>query len=164
MRTSGPPVRTFSPGPDSTKTPDPLLGLSPTSPGPALARTTRQLFRTPLRSSTSPGPVPSGTTPSRGQALSLTSPLTALPPRTRVQLPRLSTRKLLRQREVPGRPEGAAETHPELLPSSPIPVPGECAAGRDVEGGADSEKGAAGRPHTLIVPRRGRAGPRGLPG
>nr|XP_030706796.1 lamin tail domain-containing protein 2 isoform X1 [Globicephala melas] len=45
-------------------------------------------------------------------------------PGTRVQLPRLSTRKLLRQREVPGRPEGAAETHPELLPASPIPVPG----------------------------------------
>uniref|UniRef100_A0A8C9BJI9 Lamin tail domain containing 2 n=1 Tax=Phocoena sinus TaxID=42100 RepID=A0A8C9BJI9_PHOSS len=93
------------------------------------------------RSSTSPGPVPSGTTPSRGQALSLTTPLTALPPRTRVQLPRLSTRKLLRQREGPARPEGAAETHPELLPASPVPVPGGCAAGRDVEGGADSEKG-----------------------
>ncbi|XP_007466053.1 PREDICTED: uncharacterized protein C11orf35 homolog [Lipotes vexillifer] len=44
-------------------------------------------------------------------------------PGTRVQLPRLSTRKLLRQREEPGRPEGAAETHPELLPASPIPVP-----------------------------------------
>uniref|UniRef100_A0A8C0D1W8 Lamin tail domain containing 2 n=1 Tax=Balaenoptera musculus TaxID=9771 RepID=A0A8C0D1W8_BALMU len=73
-------------------------------------------------------------------ALFLTTPLTALPPRTRVQLPRLSTSKLLRQREVPARPEGAAETHPELLPASPIPIPGECAAGRDVEGGADSEK------------------------
>ncbi|XP_061058341.1 lamin tail domain-containing protein 2 isoform X5 [Eubalaena glacialis] len=45
-------------------------------------------------------------------------------PRTRVQLPRLSTTsKLLRQREVPARPEGAAETHPELLPASPIPIP-----------------------------------------
>ncbi|XP_029062660.1 lamin tail domain-containing protein 2 isoform X4 [Monodon monoceros] len=44
-------------------------------------------------------------------------------PGTRVQLPRLSTRNLLRQREVPARPEGAAETHPELLPASPIPVP-----------------------------------------
>ncbi|XP_065738575.1 lamin tail domain-containing protein 2, partial [Phocoena phocoena] len=40
-------------------------------------------------------------------------------PGTRVQLPRLSTRKLLRQREGPARPEGAAETHPELLPASP---------------------------------------------
>ncbi|XP_036716432.1 lamin tail domain-containing protein 2 isoform X1 [Balaenoptera musculus] len=44
-------------------------------------------------------------------------------PGTRVQLPRLSTSKLLRQREVPARPEGAAETHPELLPASPIPIP-----------------------------------------
>ncbi|XP_024604883.1 lamin tail domain-containing protein 2 isoform X1 [Neophocaena asiaeorientalis asiaeorientalis] len=44
-------------------------------------------------------------------------------PGTRVQLPRLSTRKLLRQREGPARPEGAAETHPELLPASPVPVP-----------------------------------------
>ncbi|XP_061058339.1 lamin tail domain-containing protein 2 isoform X3 [Eubalaena glacialis] len=45
-------------------------------------------------------------------------------PGTRVQLPRLSTTsKLLRQREVPARPEGAAETHPELLPASPIPIP-----------------------------------------
>uniref|UniRef100_A0A8C9BTD1 Lamin tail domain containing 2 n=1 Tax=Phocoena sinus TaxID=42100 RepID=A0A8C9BTD1_PHOSS len=39
-------------------------------------------------------------------------------PGTRVQLPRLSTRKLLRQREGPARPEGAAETHPELLPAT----------------------------------------------
>ncbi|KAJ8795543.1 hypothetical protein J1605_002305 [Eschrichtius robustus] len=44
-------------------------------------------------------------------------------PGTRVQLPRLSTSKLLRQREVPARPEGAAETHPELLPAGPIPIP-----------------------------------------
>ncbi|KAM9080036.1 lamin tail domain-containing protein 2 [Megaptera novaeangliae] len=44
-------------------------------------------------------------------------------PGTRVQLPRLSTSKLPRQREVPARPVGAAETHPELLPASPIPIP-----------------------------------------
>nr|XP_058924018.1 lamin tail domain-containing protein 2 isoform X2 [Kogia breviceps] len=44
-------------------------------------------------------------------------------PGTRVQLPRLSTRKLLRQREEPARPEGAAETLPELLPASRIPIP-----------------------------------------
>ncbi|XP_026946416.1 lamin tail domain-containing protein 2 isoform X1 [Sagmatias obliquidens] len=64
-------------------------------------------------------------------------------PGTRVQLPRLSTRKLLRQREVPGRPEGAAETHPELLPSSPIPVPG----GPEERGPRLSDGGAVGAEH-----------------
>nr|XP_033717445.1 lamin tail domain-containing protein 2 isoform X4 [Tursiops truncatus] len=64
-------------------------------------------------------------------------------PGTRVQLPRLSTRKLLRQREVPGRPEGAAETHPELLPASPIPVPG----GPEERGPRLSDGGAVGAEH-----------------
>lgn len=38
-------------------------------------------------------------------------------------MPRLSTTKLLRQREAPVWPEDAALTHPELLPA--IPIPGE---------------------------------------
>uniref|UniRef100_A0A8C0HYU1 Lamin tail domain containing 2 n=1 Tax=Balaenoptera musculus TaxID=9771 RepID=A0A8C0HYU1_BALMU len=46
-------------------------------------------------------------------------------PGTRVQLPRLSTSKLLRQREVPARPEGAAETHPELLPATRRRLPAD---------------------------------------
>uniref|UniRef100_A0A8C6CQE6 Lamin tail domain containing 2 n=1 Tax=Moschus moschiferus TaxID=68415 RepID=A0A8C6CQE6_MOSMO len=54
-------------------------------------------------------------------------------PGPRVQLPRLSTIKLLRQREVPVWPEDAAQTHPDLLPA--IPSPGECEAGRNVEEG-----------------------------
>uniref|UniRef100_A0A8C6CZU0 Lamin tail domain containing 2 n=1 Tax=Moschus moschiferus TaxID=68415 RepID=A0A8C6CZU0_MOSMO len=64
-------------------------------------------------------------------------PQCLLPPQARtwprVQLPRLSTIKLLRQREVPVWPEDAAQTHPDLLPA--IPSPGECEAGRNVEEG-----------------------------
>lgn len=45
-------------------------------------------------------------------------------PGPRVQLPRLSTIKLLRQREAPVWPEDVAQTHPELLPSIPIPEVG----------------------------------------
>ncbi|XP_057582236.1 lamin tail domain-containing protein 2 isoform X3 [Hippopotamus amphibius kiboko] len=78
-------------------------------------------------------------------------------PRTRVQLPRLNTGRLFRQRQVPARPEGAAETHPAVLPA--VLAPGECAAGRHVEGGTDSEEGAAGRPHPITAPRRGHAAP-----
>ncbi|ELR56833.1 hypothetical protein M91_06741, partial [Bos mutus] len=53
-------------------------------------------------------------------------------PGPRVQLPRLSTIKLLRQREAPVWPEDVAQTHPELLPSIPIPgpVPSRPAASR----------------------------------
>ncbi|KAF4010066.1 hypothetical protein G4228_000942 [Cervus hanglu yarkandensis] len=43
-------------------------------------------------------------------------------PGPRVRLPRLSTTKLLRQREAPVWPEDAAQTHPELLPAIPIPA------------------------------------------
>uniref|UniRef100_G3MX93 Lamin tail domain containing 2 n=1 Tax=Bos taurus TaxID=9913 RepID=G3MX93_BOVIN len=63
-----------------------------------------------------------GTTPSRWQAVSHDPSLA----RPRVQLPRLSTIKLLRQREAPVWPEDVAQTHPELLPS--IPIPGESAS------------------------------------
>ncbi|XP_043733103.1 lamin tail domain-containing protein 2 [Cervus elaphus] len=45
-------------------------------------------------------------------------------PGPRVRLPRLSTTKLLRQREAPVWPEDAAQTHPELLPAIPIPEVG----------------------------------------
>ncbi|XP_069422564.1 lamin tail domain-containing protein 2 isoform X1 [Ovis canadensis] len=43
-------------------------------------------------------------------------------PGPRVQLPRLSTIKLLRQREAPVWPEDVAQAHPELLPAIPIPA------------------------------------------
>uniref|UniRef100_A0A452FRK8 Lamin tail domain containing 2 n=1 Tax=Capra hircus TaxID=9925 RepID=A0A452FRK8_CAPHI len=45
-------------------------------------------------------------------------------PGPRVQLPRLSTIKLLRQREAPVWPKDVAQTHPELLPAIPIPEVG----------------------------------------
>ncbi|XP_066894066.1 lamin tail domain-containing protein 2 isoform X5 [Kogia breviceps] len=64
-------------------------------------------------------------------------------PGTRVQLPRLSTRKLLRQREEPARPEGAAETLPELLPASRIPIPGA----PEERGPRLSDGGAVGAEH-----------------
>ncbi|XP_028334592.2 lamin tail domain-containing protein 2, partial [Physeter macrocephalus] len=66
-------------------------------------------------------------------------------PGTRVQLPRLSTRKLQRQREEPARPEGAAETLPELLPASRIPIP---------EAGLRVEDCQARKEHKLRVRRK----------
>ncbi|KAB0377647.1 hypothetical protein FD755_012091 [Muntiacus reevesi] len=70
------------------------------------------------QSSTSPGRVCPGTTPSRWP---------------RVRLPRLSTIKPLRQREAPVWPEDAAQTHPELLPA--IPNPAEVGVGlQDCQG------------------------------
>ncbi|XP_066894069.1 lamin tail domain-containing protein 2 isoform X8 [Kogia breviceps] len=121
--TSGPSVRTSSPGPDSTKTPYALLGLSPHLPRarpcqdhPSAIQDSPPVLHLPwLR------PLRNHPFPRTGS--SLTTTLAALPRRTRVQLPRLSTRKLLRQREEPARPEGAAETLPELLPASRIPIP-----------------------------------------
>ncbi|XP_070215074.1 lamin tail domain-containing protein 2 [Bos mutus] len=57
-------------------------------------------------------------------------------PGPRVQLPRLSTIKLLRQREAPVWPEDVAQTHPELLPS--IPIPAEVGVGlQDCQGRKD---------------------------
>ncbi|XP_020938205.1 lamin tail domain-containing protein 2 isoform X2 [Sus scrofa] len=67
---------------------------------------------------TSQAPVSSGTTPSRGPTLSFTTRTPHPHPRTRVELPRLSTGQPLRQREVPARPEGVAN-RPELLPALP---------------------------------------------
>ncbi|XP_052518491.1 LOW QUALITY PROTEIN: lamin tail domain-containing protein 2 [Budorcas taxicolor] len=68
----------------------------------------------PPQAASAPGPpLPAG-------RLSLTTPPYLARPR--VQLPRLSTIKLLRQREAPVWPEDVAQTHPELLPAIPIPA------------------------------------------
>ncbi|KAJ1065997.1 hypothetical protein K5549_013510, partial [Capra hircus] len=67
----------------------------------------------PPQAASAPGPpLPAG-------RLSLTTPPYLARPR--VQLPRLSTIKLLRQREAPVWPKDVAQTHPELLPAIPIP-------------------------------------------
>ena len=95
---------------------------------------------------TSQAPVSSGTTPSRGPTLSFTTRTPHPHPRTRVELPRLSTGQPLRQREVPARPEGVAN-RPELLPA----LPGESSVGSAAESGADGQEGAAGRPRPTIV-------------
>ncbi|XP_066894063.1 lamin tail domain-containing protein 2 isoform X2 [Kogia breviceps] len=141
--TSGPSVRTSSPGPDSTKTPYALLGLSPHLPRarpcqdhPSAIQDSPPVLHLPwLR------PLRNHPFPRTGS--SLTTTLAALPRRTRVQLPRLSTRKLLRQREEPARPEGAAETLPELLPASRIPIPGA----PEERGPRLSDGGAVGAEH-----------------
>ena len=143
MGTASPSFPAFSPGLDLAKTPDSLLGLPP-SPGP-----TFRPFWTPLRSSTSPGRVCPGTTPSRWQAVSQIPPHL---PRPRVGLPRLSTIKLLRQREAPAWPEDAAQTHPELLPA--ITIPGECAAGRNVEEGRPARRGCPAAPTQSLPEQR----------
>ncbi|XP_042093653.1 lamin tail domain-containing protein 2 isoform X3 [Ovis aries] len=68
----------------------------------------------PPQAASAPGPpLPAG-------RLSLTTPPYLARPR--VQLPRLSTIKLLRQREAPVWPEDVAQAHPELLPAIPIPA------------------------------------------
>ncbi|XP_040111168.1 lamin tail domain-containing protein 2 [Oryx dammah] len=70
----------------------------------------------PPQAASAPGPpLPAG-------RLSLTTPPYLARPR--VQLPRLSTIKLLSQREAPVWPEDVAQTHPELLPAIPIPEVG----------------------------------------
>ncbi|XP_017898515.1 PREDICTED: lamin tail domain-containing protein 2 isoform X3 [Capra hircus] len=70
----------------------------------------------PPQAASAPGPpLPAG-------RLSLTTPPYLARPR--VQLPRLSTIKLLRQREAPVWPKDVAQTHPELLPAIPIPEVG----------------------------------------
>lgn len=103
--------------------------------------------RPPPRSvPTSQAPVSSGTTPSRGPTLSFTTRTPHPHPRTRVELPRLSTGQPLRQREVPARPEGVAN-RPELLPA----LPGESSVGSAAESGADGQERAAGRPRPTIV-------------
>uniref|UniRef100_A0A4X1VZ79 Lamin tail domain containing 2 n=2 Tax=Sus scrofa TaxID=9823 RepID=A0A4X1VZ79_PIG len=85
------------------------------------ARKGRRLEARPRRGRPGCGsraPVSSGTTPSRGPTLSFTTRTPHPHPRTRVELPRLSTGQPLRQREVPARPEGVAN-RPELLPALP---------------------------------------------
>lgn len=107
----------------------------------------------PPQAASAPGPpLPAG-------RLSLTTPPYLARPR--VQLPRLSTIKLLRQREAPVWPEDVAQAHPELLPA--IPIPGECAAGRNVKEGRPARRGRPADP-THLLPSRGRGGPPGLPG